>query len=201
MLTSLEVLRRARRIVFVQVNEHEFLTIIALRDSMEVSWWGSGMSVPLKSHRVARSAESLSLFNGYAWNIERLIDWIHRHCPVCWNTLTNARQIYDTKACKQKAYRQRLKMAKGLFTKYSVTNIETGEAVEGVFVLKPETDLHARRALLSYAESTDFENPTLATDLRAWVNYLTVAFPIQIEREDSFDYIPDWLREQSKGQT
>lgn len=197
MLMSLEVLRRARRIIFVQVNEHEFLTITALRDSMEVNWWGSGMSSPLNSHRIARSAESLGLFNGYAWNMERLIDWVRHHCPVCWNILTSSRQIYDTKACKQKAYRQRCKMEKGVFTKYVVTKAETGEAVEGVFVLKPETDLHARRALLKYADSTDFENPTLAMDLRTWVNYLTVAFPIYSERESQIDHSIDWMREES----
>ncbi len=36
-----------------------------------------------------------------------------------------------------------------------------------VFVLKPNTDQHARVAIAAYAESVGIENPGLADDLRA----------------------------------
>lgn len=58
---------------------------------------------------------------------------------------------------------------RGLYQKYTVTNAETGEEVEGCFVLKPENDTAARQALLSYALWCEPEQPQLAQDLRRWV--------------------------------
>lgn len=60
----------------------------------------------------------------------------------------------------------------GLYNKYTVTNNQTGREMTGVFILKPDTDLAARAALLSYAAHVAYENPLLAADLRAWVKAL-----------------------------
>ena len=55
---------------------------------------------------------------------------------------------------------------KGLYGKYTIINNETGEPVQGfAFVLKPETDPHARWALAAYATSIRDENPKLARDI------------------------------------
>ncbi len=196
MLTPLEVLRRARRIVFVQVSEHEFLTITALADAMEVSWWVTGMREPLRSHHIDRSAEALDLFNGRAWNLELLATWVRRHCPVCWNVLTSSRQTYDTDKCKQKAYRQRKKMNQRLTPTFRVIDLGTEEEVEGAFVLTPQTDIHARSALLAYADSADFENPAQSRDLRQWVKYLNATFPIQADQTQALDPDIEWMRHQ-----
>lgn len=50
----------------------------------------------------------------------------------------------------------------GLTNKYTVTNNETGREVVGAFILKPDTDLAARAALLSYAAHVAYDNPQLA---------------------------------------
>lgn len=55
---------------------------------------------------------------------------------------------------------------RGLYEKYDVR--EDGEPVEGCFVLEPESDPAARKALLAYADATDDE--ALADDLCQWVN-------------------------------
>lgn len=54
----------------------------------------------------------------------------------------------------------------GLHKKYEVT--KDGEPQEAVFILKPESDSAARKALSAYADET--ENYNLASDLREWVN-------------------------------
>ena len=55
---------------------------------------------------------------------------------------------------------------KGLFQKHTIINNETGEPVSGfAFVLRPETDLHARAALQTYIASVHEDNPHLAADL------------------------------------
>lgn len=62
----------------------------------------------------------------------------------------------------------------GLYPKYRITNVQTGQEVEGAFVLKPETDKHARIALAAYAESARGENNALARDLIAWLEMIQV---------------------------
>ncbi len=56
----------------------------------------------------------------------------------------------------------------GLYEKYEV--YKEGDAVEGCFVLEPQSDSAAREALIRYAEATDDE--VLAEELRAWVTNL-----------------------------
>jgi len=56
---------------------------------------------------------------------------------------------------------------KGLYPKYQVTKKEDGSAVEGCFVLRPQEDTAARRALLTYAATT--KDKVLADDIRNWV--------------------------------
>jgi len=56
-------------------------------------------------------------------------------------------------------------MGEGLYSKYEVR--KDGEPVGDCFVLEPEDDAAARRALEAYARGTDDEE--LAQDLRNWV--------------------------------
>lgn len=55
----------------------------------------------------------------------------------------------------------------GLYTKYEVKKVDTGEEVHGYFVLRLK-DKHAREAIKRYAEATD--NQVLATQLERWVS-------------------------------
>lgn len=57
----------------------------------------------------------------------------------------------------------------GLYAKYRVE--KNGEPVENCFVLEPEDDPAARKALEAYADATD--NNELAADLREWVRTLS----------------------------
>lgn len=59
---------------------------------------------------------------------------------------------------------------RGLYKKYTVTNNETGETEDKVFVLKPVADPAAREALLVYATYVLDTNPELRTDLIMWIN-------------------------------
>ena len=62
-------------------------------------------------------------------------------------------------------------MDKGLYKKFTVTNIETGEEVqEQTFTLNPKTDPVAKSALLLYANETP--NEVLSQDLKNWLNNL-----------------------------
>lgn len=56
----------------------------------------------------------------------------------------------------------------GLYNKYSV--FEGGERVTNCFVLEPESDSAARRALEAYADATD--DPQLASDINDWIRSL-----------------------------
>lgn len=56
---------------------------------------------------------------------------------------------------------------KGLYVKYIVRKIDTGEIVDGCFVLRPDRDPAARAALVAYAKTT--ENKKLADDIFAWL--------------------------------
>lgn len=59
---------------------------------------------------------------------------------------------------------------KGLYDKYLVVRKDSGETVDGCFVLRPVTDTAARVALATYAEAT--HNPRLAKDVRKWLRQL-----------------------------
>ncbi len=56
-------------------------------------------------------------------------------------------------------------MGEGLYSKYEVR--KDGEPVADCFVLEPEDDGAARRALEEYARETDDEE--LSQDLRDWI--------------------------------
>lgn len=56
---------------------------------------------------------------------------------------------------------------KGLYVKYNVTKIETGETVYDCFVLRPDRDPAAVVALVAYADTTT--NLQLAADIRGWL--------------------------------
>ena len=55
----------------------------------------------------------------------------------------------------------------GLISKYIVRKADTGEGVDGCFVLRPGKDLAAVAALRAYAAATD--NDVLAADIIDWV--------------------------------
>jgi len=58
-------------------------------------------------------------------------------------------------------------MKKGLFGKYLLEKADGGEISEDAvyFILRIDTDVHAKRALFTYAKSVQKENPVLARDL------------------------------------
>ena len=59
----------------------------------------------------------------------------------------------------------------GLKRKYIVMKSDTGEPVEGCFVLRPDKDEAAIDALNAYADAT--ENQVLAADIRKWLSTVT----------------------------
>lgn len=58
---------------------------------------------------------------------------------------------------------------KGLYAKYEIRKKDTGELVEGCFVLRPDRDIAALRALETYAETT--ENRELAFQINLWLDH------------------------------
>ncbi len=56
---------------------------------------------------------------------------------------------------------------KGLYDKYVVIKVVDGTVIENCFILKPDSDPAAVKALQAYAAATD--NKVLAADLFAWV--------------------------------
>lgn len=65
---------------------------------------------------------------------------------------------------------------KGLFIKYTVTKNDTGEGVDGCFVLRPDKDPAAIHAILAYADYCEnVQGKTeLAEDLRKWMTAVKV---------------------------
>lgn len=58
----------------------------------------------------------------------------------------------------------------GIYGKYLIAKAD-GTPVDPdaqYFVLRLDTDLHARRAIMAYAESVEIENGTLSSELRTW---------------------------------
>lgn len=74
----------------------------------------------------------------------------------------------------------------GLYGKYKVTKVSTGEDVAICFVLRPDRDEHARAALRAYAESIREENEELAMHLTTWMD------EIEIEQASN---VEDWGEE------
>lgn len=56
---------------------------------------------------------------------------------------------------------------KGLYDKYMVVKVVDGTVIENCFILRPDKDPAAVKALQAYAAAT--ENKVLAADLFAWV--------------------------------
>lgn len=56
----------------------------------------------------------------------------------------------------------------GLKLKYNVTKLEDGSRVCDCFVLRPQNDIAARKALLAYADATD--NIQLKDDIEIWID-------------------------------
>jgi hypothetical protein len=56
---------------------------------------------------------------------------------------------------------------RGLYEKFHVTKVSTGETIEDCFVLRPERDHAALAALRAYALWTD--DLQLENDLRTWI--------------------------------
>ena len=56
----------------------------------------------------------------------------------------------------------------GLKRKYVVLKSDTGECVEGCFVLRPDKDPAAKAALMAYAAATT--NEKLAEDIMSWLS-------------------------------
>lgn len=70
---------------------------------------------------------------------------------------------------------------KGLYAKYTITKNSDGSEVKDAFVLKPETDRHARIAMLDYARSVENDDPQLADELREWVWHVSKGKPVGID--------------------
>ena len=80
-------------------------------------------------------------------------------------------------------------MQDGLKVKYIVRKADTGEAVEGCFVLRPGKDPAAVTAVRAYAAVTD--NGALAADLLRWVG-LPPNDPLTLEELRKLEGEPIW---------
>lgn len=73
---------------------------------------------------------------------------------------------------------------RGVYGKYHITKAD-GTPVDPdaqYFVLRLDTDIHARRAIMAYAESVEMENGELSSELRTWAVELEKATHIQPAR-------------------
>lgn len=76
---------------------------------------------------------------------------------------------YDDEFCSagvRKTHPERC--CEGLYVKYNVRKVDTGELVNNCFVLRPDRDKAAIAALKAYAAAT--ENKQLAEDIRKWID-------------------------------
>lgn len=71
-----------------------------------------------------------------------------------------------------------MSLTEGLYPKYIVTKADGTPVESPVFVLKPETDGAARKALIAYAFGINRQNPELARDLMNWVTQLANDHPL-----------------------
>lgn len=89
-------------------------------------------------------------------------------------------------------------MNKGLFGKYDIKKSD-GTPVDPdaqYFVLRIDTDVHARIALRAYARSIFEENPVLARDLRRW---LMESYHTEAGQKEIDIMIDEWLSKQPGG--
>ncbi len=104
-----EVMLFAKQHVFVRVQDGEYLIISNLRQDVSVSRWCRGDNEPATIQYTGEDARALGLFDGDAWDIQKLARWVAGHCVVCWKPLTGKQKLYDSHKCQQKAWRQRNK--------------------------------------------------------------------------------------------
>lgn len=69
----------------------------------------------------------------------------------------------------------------------------TGDPRTEVFVLQPQIDMHARKAIICYAKAVKSENPELAAYLTAWVGKLYYADSTKRIIEPDGTPFPEWL--------
>lgn len=79
--------------------------------------------------------------------------------------------------------------ADGLKVKYNVTKLEDGSTVHDCFVLRPDKDPAAVKALQAYAAAT--QNKVLADDIYAWVG-TPENKPLTMEQLRQMDGEPVW---------
>ena len=102
-------------------------------------------------------------------------------------------EAYDMaiSALRQQEQGQERKAAtgEGLRCKYIVRKADTGEGVDGCFVLRPDRDRAAVAALRAYAAATD--NDVLATDILNWVGQESNE-PLTLDELRQMDGEPVW---------
>jgi hypothetical protein len=90
-------------------------------------------------------------------------------------------------------------LERGLYVKYDVTKVSSGEVVEDCFVLRPDRDPAAIVAVREYARVT--KNPKLAADILSWIGDfqpLTLEEVHALEKETGLDKRPfTWVWYQS----
>jgi hypothetical protein len=74
----------------------------------------------------------------------------------------------------------------------------TGDVITDVFILQPATDVHARSALMHYANSIARENAPLAAYLRAWVQQLYRGDDSKAKLVKPEEF-PEWLLHMNEG--
>lgn len=87
------------------------------------------------------------------------------YCPNCG--ARNNRQKGDAKMTDRYVLKPQSDY-EGLKRKYVVLKSDTGECVEGCFVLRPDKDPVAKVALMAYAAAT--KNEKLAEDIMSWLS-------------------------------
>lgn len=72
-----EVMMLARRRVFVRCNDDEYLVVSALTHSLCLARFCMGDPEPLSITYREQTAEQLNLFDGKAWDLPALINWLN----------------------------------------------------------------------------------------------------------------------------
>lgn len=75
------------------------------------------------------------------------------------------------------ALRKHFDWHQGIFGKYYIEHADGTPVAprSQYFVLRLDTDPHARAAIAAYADSVQADNPTLAGELRAWIQQINRA--------------------------
>ena len=100
-------------------------------------------------------------------------------------------------ALRQQEQEGKAATGEGLRCKYIVRKADTGEGVDGCFVLRPDRDRAAVAALRAYAAATD--NDVLATDILNWVGQESNE-PLTLDELRKMDGEPVWCEIYIKGQ-